>query len=373
VTAQRSWEWRWTVPGYDVGRLLGYGPGGDVWLATRTSSGEPVVLRRMTGFAPADVAAAIASVPELPTEHVVRLLDVREVEGEAVLVMEHVGAGSLADLVRRRGPLSAGQVVTALAPIALALAAAHARGLSHGRISAAEVLLTAEGRPLLDGLGMSGLLHEPADDVQALVQLARELLGDAAALVEGEWSDAAAIGRALLAACPAEPLFSPASPPQVVPGRPIRGLVIAAVLVLVSSVVIAARLVAVPATAAPTSWSSVLAGLDQARATAFARGDPGLLAAVYAAGSADLKADTERLRHLVSQHQRADGLTHELVSVRVVQAGRDRVTLEVLQRLRAYVLRGPGSPRTVAAGPVQRQGFSLVRTGTGWRITDIRA
>ncbi|MCW2544489.1 MAG: Serine/threonine protein kinase [Frankiales bacterium] len=366
---QRSWEWRWEVPGYVIGRLLGYGPLGEVWLATRAGSLEPVVLRRMAGFAPADVAVALAVLPELPTEHLVRLLDVREVDEEAVLVMEHAAGGSLAALVQRCGSLSAGQVVTALAPVAFALASAHAHGLSHSRLTASEVLLTADGRPLLDGLGWSALGLEGTGDLQALVQLAGELMGDA--LPAGEWIDAAAFGRALLAVCPAEPLLSSVRTAPVAPARPVRRLLVVAVLVLASSVAVAARLLSAP-DPVMSSWSTVLAGLDASRATAFARGDPGVLAEVYAAGSPDLAADTERLRRLTARHERVEGLTHRVVSVRVITEGPEQVTLDVVQSLDAYLLRGPGPPQQVGPGPEQRQAFALVRTRSGWRITDVR-
>lgn len=77
-----------------------------------------------------------------------------------VLVLDHAAGGSLAELLARRGALPAGEVVTLLAPIADALAAAHSAGLVHGDVSAANVLLTGEGWPLLADLGTAALLAE---------------------------------------------------------------------------------------------------------------------------------------------------------------------------------------------------------------------
>src|SRR3712207_899361 len=65
-------------------------------------------------------------------------------------------------LLTRRGRLRPGEVVTALAPVAAALAHAHERGVVHGDLSPGNVVFTAEGRPVLTDLGVARVLGEEA-------------------------------------------------------------------------------------------------------------------------------------------------------------------------------------------------------------------
>ena len=74
-----------------------------------------------------------------------------------VLVLENAEGGSLDDLLAARGTLPAGEVVTACAPIAQALAELHARGLVHGQVTPANVLFSGDGRPMLGNFGTGPL------------------------------------------------------------------------------------------------------------------------------------------------------------------------------------------------------------------------
>jgi hypothetical protein len=134
--------------------------------------------------------------------------------------------GSLAALLARRGALTPGEVVTVIAPLAQALAAAHDCGRGHGAITADAVEFTAEGRPLLTDAGLARRLElDPAGDVAALADVGWLALtggaGDAevaapGALVDalrramsadpGERPDAAVLAELVLRACPAEPV-----------------------------------------------------------------------------------------------------------------------------------------------------------------------
>lgn len=99
-------------------------------------------------------------------------------ENQTALLLEACTAGSLGQLRRSAGPLSPGQCVTALTPVAQALAHLHERGAAHGDVTAANILLTPEGRPALGDLGDAVLLGMDAaygtaeDDVRALGSVA---------------------------------------------------------------------------------------------------------------------------------------------------------------------------------------------------------
>ena len=155
----------WTVPGYEALELLGFGASGELWRARERASGELVALRRITGGdreAVARVRRDALAVRSVASYHLVRLRGVLRAGPDDVLVLDYAAGGSLRSLLRRRGALEPGEVVTAVAPIAEALGQAHAQGLVHGRVTASAVLLTADGRPLLDGLGRSWLV-DPVD------------------------------------------------------------------------------------------------------------------------------------------------------------------------------------------------------------------
>ena len=76
------------------------------------------------------------------------------------LVLDLLAGGSLAALLARRGRLRPGEVVTAIAPVAAALAHAHANGVVHGDLSPGNIVFTAEGRPVLTDLGVARVLGE---------------------------------------------------------------------------------------------------------------------------------------------------------------------------------------------------------------------
>jgi serine/threonine protein kinase len=108
--------------------------------------------------------------------HVARLLEFRETDTGWILVSQHLAAGSLAALLTRRAPLTRGELVTLLAPIASALSYLHDSGLNHGSLTLDNVLFDADGRPILT----DSVLHAgtPTADIQALTTLAHQAAAD---------------------------------------------------------------------------------------------------------------------------------------------------------------------------------------------------
>ena len=185
----------WSLPGYDVQALLGFGATGEVWRARHLATGETVALKRLRdGADPAAVDALrreASLLRSLDTPYVVRL---RDVVGD-VLVLDHAPGGSLATLLARRGSLEPGEVVTVAAPLAQALAAAHSRGLVHGDVTPSNVLFTADGMPLLSDLGLARVAGERLARVDGTAEYV-----DPAVAGGGE-PDAAADVWALAAIC----------------------------------------------------------------------------------------------------------------------------------------------------------------------------
>jgi hypothetical protein len=77
--------------------------------------------------------------------------------GEPYLVMDLVETGSLADRLRRDGPLSWPEVLRIGVVLAAALETAHRAGVLHLSVTPTNVLLSDRGEPLLTDFGTSGL------------------------------------------------------------------------------------------------------------------------------------------------------------------------------------------------------------------------
>ncbi|WP_448623971.1 protein kinase domain-containing protein [Geodermatophilus sp. URMC 64] len=155
------------VPGYRLQELLGRGGSGEVWRAVPRGGGAPVAVKVLVAGNPERQAREAALLAELDHPHLVRLHEVvhqprRGGEVRVALVLDLLPGGSLAALLARRGRLRPGEVVTAIAPVAAALAHAHEHGVVHGDLSPGNIVFTAEGRPVLTDLGVARVLGESA-------------------------------------------------------------------------------------------------------------------------------------------------------------------------------------------------------------------
>lgn len=183
-----------TVPRYRVEGVLGAGPDGPVVRALPERLGaRPVAIR-------------IVPVPSGPDRHLLRthcetvagldhdglaaVLDVVDLDDAFVAVVTpEADQGTLADRLLL-GALPAAEAVSLVGTLAGALAAAHRAGLTHRRLHAGNVLLTADG-PLLTDLAQSAAAGRPsrspdpaADDLADLGRLAHELVDPADPLAQ---------------------------------------------------------------------------------------------------------------------------------------------------------------------------------------------
>ncbi len=163
----------------------------------------------------------------LPALHDVASLD----DGRCCLVVERIGGPRLARLVSDR-TLSAGESVTLLAPVVVAVAELAERGFVHTRLAASDILLDEVGRPRLVGLGSLRRLPARGAERNAMLRSAyerlAELVDDVAASVvpRDTLRGPAELIRARLAARPFVPchtdleraLFASAAP------EPVRGI-----------------------------------------------------------------------------------------------------------------------------------------------------
>ena len=123
----------------------------------------------------------LALTRSIDNPHIARLLDVRQTDRDWLLFSQYVAAGKLESLLERRERLSTGELVTLISPLAGALGAIHSAGLTHGNLTLTNVMLDAEGAPVLTDVGLRSLTAPdatPEADIEALARIALAAGGD---------------------------------------------------------------------------------------------------------------------------------------------------------------------------------------------------
>ncbi len=86
------------------------------------------------------------------------------------IAMEYLPGGALAHMISGGRPLPADRALTLVRGIAEALAVVHARGVLHRDLKPGNVMLRADGTPVLIDFGLARPLHAPTGSAGAVVQ-----------------------------------------------------------------------------------------------------------------------------------------------------------------------------------------------------------
>ncbi len=367
---------RWELPGCDALRLTGVSGDLQTWTGRDAATGRRVVVTRWCGGEGADL-------PRYDEAHLARRIAVLSIDGDAVLVEEAPAAGTLAELLARRGPLSTGETVTALLPLAETLERLHAGGTAHGRVGPDTVGFGADGRPVLLGAGLGGRVAAAQDDVRALAALA----GLPPAADAGELADRL---RGLATPVPVSLAAAPAAP--VRRGSSRRPLAVgAAGAVLVGCVLVVAgraggqsapaaapasdapSVAAMSATAPAADWQAVVTDLERRRGAALRALDVTALRGLFAPGSSQLAADLDAVQRLTRGGLRPTGPQMHVRKVTLLQRDATRAQLRVVDDRAAYDLLDAAGriAQHVAGRPATAFRLTLAWTGGHWLLADV--
>ncbi len=157
---------------YRIISLLGQGGMGAVYRAWDMRLNIPVAVKEMVpqpGIDPQTLAQLRQQfyqeaqvLARLDHPNLVRVTDYFEEWGNAYLVMNFVEGQSLADLIAARGPLPETQALEWARQLLDALAYCHAQGVVHRDIKPQNIIIRADGRPILVDFGLVKL-WDPRD------------------------------------------------------------------------------------------------------------------------------------------------------------------------------------------------------------------
>ena len=145
---------------YRILGLLGRGGMGAVYAAHDSALDRRVALK-VPAFGPGDPEAVTRFYREariaagLADPHLCPVYDVGEVDGIHYLTMPVVEGESLADRLRRAGPLPPAEAARLVATVARAVGVAHAAGVVHRDLKPANLMLDPKGAPVVMDFGLA--------------------------------------------------------------------------------------------------------------------------------------------------------------------------------------------------------------------------
>ena len=147
---------------YALGELLGGGGMANVYLARDDVLGRDVALKVLRGHYANDESFVerfrreAKNAAALNHPDIVQVYDQGHTEdGTYYIAMEYVPGGTLAQRIKREGPLDPGEAAGVASRVADALAVAHARGIVHRDIKPQNVLLSTSGEAKVADFGIA--------------------------------------------------------------------------------------------------------------------------------------------------------------------------------------------------------------------------
>ena len=154
---------------YHILEQLGEGGMATVYKAydTRLETDVAVKVIRTENLAPSVLERSLKrfereakALARLTHPNIVKVTDYGEYEGKPYLVMEYLPGGTLKQKLGK--PLEWQEVIHILLPIARALDFAHRQSMIHRDVKPANILITADGEPMLTDFGIAKIIDEEA-------------------------------------------------------------------------------------------------------------------------------------------------------------------------------------------------------------------
>ena len=157
---------------YRLDRSIGQGGMGTVWQGHDELLGREVAVKEVR-FPPELGQQEMADLRErtmrearatarLSHPNVITTYDVVEEDGRPWIVMELLSTRSLSELLRDEGPLPPHRVAEIGLGVLSALETSHAQGIVHRDVKPSNILITADGRPVLTDYGIATMTGDPA-------------------------------------------------------------------------------------------------------------------------------------------------------------------------------------------------------------------
>jgi serine/threonine-protein kinase len=156
---------------YILTRLLGEDAAGAIFEGLDKAQDRPVLVKLLPKTLAADpsrqeqLQRLVERLTELDHPNLLSVLEVGIEEGTPYLIAQAIAATPLAQKMGQA--LDVEQVASIMSQAGEALIHAYRQGLTHGRLSPQNVLLTASGQVLLSDVGLESVLETPWEKVQS--------------------------------------------------------------------------------------------------------------------------------------------------------------------------------------------------------------
>lgn len=154
---------------YRAETVIGAGAAGTVYSGVDTLTGEQIAIKILR-------ADLIASMPELLDRfyregealrrlnhpNIVKVLTTVNENNQHYIIMEYIGGGSLAELIKKQHQLAVEQVISLGIELSDALARAHYLGIIHRDLKPGNILIDENGSPRLSDFGLAWVTGMPA-------------------------------------------------------------------------------------------------------------------------------------------------------------------------------------------------------------------
>jgi serine/threonine protein kinase len=151
---------------YELGRAVGAGSSGTVFLATDRRTGQPCAIKireARNGERPVRFIAEARDMQRLRHPRLVPVLDYGDEEDRYWYVMPYYDRGCLRDRVKQAGPMPPDKALDYIFQVLEGLHAVHEAGLVHRDVKPHNVLISDQDHALLADFGLARHLHGGVD------------------------------------------------------------------------------------------------------------------------------------------------------------------------------------------------------------------